>query len=486
MGTAQVQEVAQLVLGRLAEGASLAEVLGLVVEGAERETLGACLISLEGPEGRIRYASATPIPEDVVVEVEAGRVPGAEVRWEAIRDRARALGVFLMVGGQQPEQISAWALLSGIAIERKRREDETRARESQIGSVMEAVLDGIITIDHRGIVESFNRAAEKLFGYTAAEVIGRNVSMLMSAADAHQHDAYLHRYLTTGKKRIIGIGREVVGKRKSGDLVPIDLGVSEFRVGNARKFTGMIHDLTARKKLEAELLRSQKLEAIGTLAAGVAHDFNNLLMGIAGCASIALNKLPADSPSRVYLDEAKAACERGGQLTRQLLAFSRRAPSEMRPMSLNDAVLGTEIMAARLIGAKVELVTELAVSAGTILGDLAQIEQILINLVVNARDAMDAGGTVTVRTRDVNLPRGQYACLEVEDVGCGMDGATQARMFEPFYTTKGPDRGTGLGLSTVFGIVEQHRGFIEVESELGRGTTVSVFFPRIDASTSDA
>jgi PAS domain S-box-containing protein len=529
--TAKTQDACNRALDGLARGASLIDVLGIILEIAElsRAVSGASILIGEasgpiriGPRSRdvdvpeglfdaIETPSSTSTVDDVAKDPRwtgiAGDLVEAGVRslWiEPIRGfGADTIGCVVILrnqtGGPTDEELAlgtSCARLAGLAIDRKRRDEELGDREAEISAVLEAVIDGIITIDHRGVVETLNEAAERMFGYRSDEVVGRNVSMLMGPDDARSHDSYLARYLSTGERRVIGIGREVEGRRKDGTMFPLELGVSEFRFGGARKFTGILRDLTARKRLEAQVRRSQKLEAIGTLAAGVAHDFNNLLMGIMGCTTIAISKLPDGSPARLFLDEAKAAAERGTRLTRQLLAFSRRTPSEFRPMSLNDVVKGTDLMLRRLISEDIELATDLAPSA-PIRGDLAQIEQILLNLVVNARDALTGPGVIRIRTVVERVDRRgsgaaePFVVLSVEDSGTGMDAATQARIFEPFFTTKGPDRGTGLGLSTVYGIAEQHGAFIEVDSAVGRGTTMRIFFPYagdggpLEASTSD-
>jgi two-component system, cell cycle sensor histidine kinase and response regulator CckA len=480
------------VLEKLSEEASLTELLGAIVEHAESVgSIAACVVRIDDDSAPIRI-SRKDLPPDVssrLDEIESGRrriVPDLGLWFEPIRTQGAPGAVIFLRrerGAPGEDDLAfgeACARLAGLAIARKRQEDDRREREAQIAAVLEAVIDGIVTIDQRGRIESFNRAAEKMFGYEAAEVLGRNVSVLMTEAIGAQHDSYIQRYLSTGERHIIGIGREVVARRKDGTTFPLELGVSELWVGEQRKFTGILRDLTMRKQLEARAQQSQKLEAVGTLAAGVSHDFNNLLMGVMGCISIALTKLPGESAARAFLEEAKAASERGSKLTRQLLAFSRRTPSEAVPMRLNDVVQGTELMLRRLVTEEIELIVELDESGGPIRGDVGQIEQILMNLVVNARDAIKGRGHIGIRTsieqRTLARPS-SFVCLTVSDDGCGMDERVRAHVFEPFFTTKSPDRGTGLGLSTVYGIVEQHGGFVEVESEVGAGTSMRIFFP---------
>jgi len=260
--------------------------------------------------------------------------------------------------------------------------------------------------------------------------------------------------------------------------------------GNLYKYIGTTHDVTERKELEAQLMQVQKMESIGQLAGGIAHDFNNLLIPIMGYAELAKTGLaPADERYQ-FLDEVLEAANRAANLTQQILAFSRKQILQPRVVALNEIVSNLETMARRLIGEDIELRTFLDPDVYLVNVDRGQVEQILLNLVVNARDAMPQGGQLTMETTNVYLDEaylvkhkgthapGHYAMLAVSDSGCGMDAATQARIFEPFFTTKQHGRGTGLGLATVFGIVNQHRGSICVYSELDKGTTFKIYLPR--------
>jgi nitrogen-specific signal transduction histidine kinase/FixJ family two-component response regulator len=251
------------------------------------------------------------------------------------------------------------------------------------------------------------------------------------------------------------------------------------------------HDITERRSLEEQLRQSQKMEAIGRLAGGVAHDFNNLLSVISGYGELLAGDGSLGEQNRMRVEQMLRAAERAGSLTRQLLAFGRKQVVEPRVLDLNDALLDADRFLRRLIGEDVEIVTSLGEGIGAIRADRGQLEQILMNLVVNARDAMPQGGTITLRTADAEaggadpllegaMPPGPYVMLAVEDTGVGMSPEVQARIFEPFFTTKERGRGTGLGLATVHGIVQQSRGHIFVASEPGRGTSFRVYFPRVD------
>ena len=276
-------------------------------------------------------------------------------------------------------------------------------------------------------------------------------------------------------KKIIGIGREITARRKDGSTFPMYLSVSEARLANERLFTGFVRDLTEQKRLEQEFLRSQKMEAIGSLSGAIAHDFNNVLMGILACARLAAEERRKDASASESFDEIAAAANRGVALTRRLLAFSRRAsPADLRPTSIDEVLRENETMLRQLLGEEIDLHVELSAGEAALLADQGRIEQIVINLLVNARDAMPGGGKIAVSTR----VDAKELVLEVTDTGCGIPHDVRQRIFEPFFTTKAPDKGTGLGLSTVKRITEQLQGRIELESEVGRGTTFRLAFPR--------
>ena len=379
---------------------------------------------------------------------------------------------------------------------RKEAEVSLEDSEARLRAIVDTAIDAIVTIDEVGTIDSFNASAERIFGYRAAEVIGRNVRMLMPSPYREEHDGYIARYLRTGVPRIIGMGRQLVGQRRDGTTFPLDLGVSEV-IDGERRFTGILRDLSDRKRLEDEFRHAQKMEAVGRLAGGIAHDFNNLLAGIIGCCRIAARELGREQRAKELVDEIRGAAERGAAMTRQLLAFSRKRPSEARRVELNAVLADLEHILRQLLGEDIELTLALAESGGPIVADPGQIEQIVMNLAVNAREAMPRGGSLSIVVEDLELTPthalwckglepGPYALLRVTDTGCGMDEETREKIFEPFFTTKGPGQGTGLGLSTVYGIVQRFQGAVHVYSEADCGTTFRIYFPRVTEPAEEA
>ncbi len=365
--------------------------------------------------------------------------------------------------------------------------DLANEQRLQLAAIVESSEDAIIGCSLAGLITIWNPGAERLFGYSAAEVIGQ-----LTSTNARLPWPEELKALKRVRRGEFVPPFETRRRRKDGTEVHVSVSISPIRERDGR-ITGaslICRDVSERKRLEQQVLQAQKMEAIGQLAGGVAHDFNNLLTVINGYSDLLLNHFPSGDPMRQLLVEIYRAGERAGTLTRQLLAFSRKQVLEPKVLDLNAVVTDTQYLLRRLIGEDIILTFVPSPTAGRVKVDPGQLEQVLMNLAVNARDAMPRGGRITIETKGTTLdensarrhlmpPAGEYAMLAISDTGCGMDDATKARLFEPFFTTKGPDKGTGLGLATVYGIVKQSGGAIEVHSELGRGTTFHIFLPQV-------
>jgi PAS domain S-box-containing protein len=495
-------------------------------------------------------------------------------------------------------------------------------------AILKSPVNAILAIDSAGRIHSVNPATERLFGYAAAEMLGQNVKMLMPEPDRSRHDEYLKRYLATGEKRIIGIGREVEGQRKDGTIFPIHLAVGEFEIEGEPYFSGIITDLSTHAGLQAEidrqsllfqtvfdnvpealviagpgreiillnpaairmfgygaaeiagmnlstiferpqdvdrledglaesassqisitlrrkngttfpgeghaaaivgpdgsrmamvsllrdmseelkqkeaLLRAKKLKAIGQLTGGIAHDFNNLLTIISGNLEL-LEGSKMNAQDLDLLRRASKAADSGARLTNRLLTFARRRELAPEIVNLNEQVRAMTELLRRTIGDTIELRTQLAPGLWLTQADVGEVEAAVLNLAINARDAMPEGGELNIRTDNAVLEEGEmgfegalnagsYVRISVSDNGVGMSKAIMGRVFEPFFTTKPPGRGTGLGLSTIYGFIKQSNGHITIYSEPGAGTTVNLYLPRCgdgrqmpgsDASARDA
>lgn len=494
--------------------------------------------------------------------------------------------------------------------------DQFISKPAMLQAILESAVAAILAINSAGRIQSVNPAAERMFGYTADEMLGQPVSMLMPEPYRSAHDGYLRHYLTTGERRIIGIGREVEGQRKDGTIFPIHLSVAEFEVGGERLFSGIINDLSARASLQAEIdrqsllfqtvfdhmpealvvsapegqiilvnpaatrmfgyeaddivdldwmtlfedpliperlqrdlaeevgagptstsiaatllrkdgsrfpakghiavlygadqqrmavvslfrdvteelkqkeavLKSQRLEAIGQLTGGIAHDFNNLLTIISGNLELLEDSI-SNPQDHELLSRAIRAADSGARLTNRLLTFARRRHLAPEVINLNEQVRGMTELLLRTLGDTIELRTHLAPDLWLARVDAGEVESAVLNLAINARDAMPAGGKLSIRTDNATLEEGEtgfdgpliageYVRISVSDNGIGMNKETLSRVFEPFFTTKPPGRGTGLGLSTIYGFVKQSNGNITIYSEPGIGTTVNLYLPR--------
>jgi PAS domain S-box-containing protein len=370
-----------------------------------------------------------------------------------------------------------------------RSQEELVASTERLRAVLDSAVEGIVLIDTAGSIQSVNPSVQRMFGYPPEELLGKNVKVLMPAPYREEHDGYLSRYEETGEARIIGIGRQVRGQRRDGSTFPLDLAVSEVRHGGEVFFLGTLRDITERLRLESEVRQFQKMEAIGRLAGGVAHDFNTLLGTIRGYSEMLLSALPHDGAPHLHVEQIHRAALRGAQLTRQLLVFSRRQEVEAQVVDLERLLADVEVMLDRLIREDIELIRQVEPGLGRVWGDPGELHQVLLNLIVNACDAMPQGGSLRLSLTNVEadqeiaieegrLPPGPYVLLQLADTGMGMEEEVRKRIFEPFFTTKEPGKGTGLGLSTVHAIVRRSKGGIAVSSQPGQGTTFRIHLPR--------
>lgn len=388
-------------------------------------------------------------------------------------------------------QVCAMAITNARAQEIRRNSEQALKRTA---SIVESSDDAIIGKTLDGIIVSWNQGAEKIYGYRESEVLGRSTSFLTPADQPNE----ITRLIEKVKDGQSADQAETKWLTKDGRLLDISLQVSPIRddLGHVVGASSIARDITAEKQkieqerraLEAQLQQSQKLESVGRLAGGVAHDFNNMLAVILGYTELILDETPQDSDMYRSLEEIYQAAERAKGLTRQLLAFARKQVLEMTSLNINKVIIDFSKMIKRLIGEDVEIKLLLEKDIPDIMADSAMVEQILMNLAVNARDAMPDGGALTIETKVVSLDEGyaaakvdvisgDYLMLAVTDTGHGMDELTRERIFEPFFTTKEPGKGTGLGLSTVYGIAKQHGGHIWVYSEPGYGTIFKIYFP---------
>ena len=361
--------------------------------------------------------------------------------------------------------------------------------EQRLRSAFDHSTVGTVVIDEDGIIASYNRAAQIMFGYLASEVIGRNVKMLMPEPYRSDHDTYIQNYKDSGIPKILGIGREVVGRRKNGAEFPLHLGIGEMIVGDSRSFIGSITDLTEFKILEQKLFQAQRMEAVGQLTGGIAHDFNNILAVLAGNTELLELKIGGDEALRRQLEAITRAVGRAAALTDRLLAFSRQKTLLPVPTNIADLVSGLEDTLQRTLGETVHLKIQTNRDLWLAAIDSHQFENALVNLAINARDAIPAGGSLTIEASNVTLDEtyakqyedlipGDFVMVAVSDTGAGMSSGVLERAFEPFFTTKGVGEGSGLGLSMVYGFVKQSAGHITINSEAGRGTTVKLYMPR--------
>jgi len=372
--------------------------------------------------------------------------------------------------------------------DQERLDEDLRHSEERFRLFSEAAFEGLV-IHEGGRIVDLNSALARMFGYSPEEMRGHLVWDFLTEESRRLAEPRVHAQHE--------VSYELAGIRRNGEIFPIEVRVRNLPWQGRTLRVVAVRDITERKRLEEQLREAQKMEAVGRLAGGVAHDFNNLLTVMGGYAELLLEQLEPADPRREAAREILQASQKAASLARQLLAFGRRQVLQPRIVSLNDLVLGTYRLLRRAIGEHIEVELALSPHAGNVRADPTQIEQVLLNLALNARDAMPEGGRLTITTASVDLtagtigagepiPAGPFVLLSVADTGCGMDEVTRNRIFEPFFTTKPPGHGAGLGLAVVYGIVRQHGGAIEVESAPGKGTTFRVYLPRVEEPVTPA
>jgi two-component system, cell cycle sensor histidine kinase and response regulator CckA len=433
--------------------------------------------------GQVLYGGAPSVPFIVMTE-NADENTVAEIiaagAWECVA-RSQLDGVNLL------RTIRSTQALHSLRQEQQSAEESLR----KLSRAVEQSADTVVITNREGIIEYVNPAFETLAGYTFAEVCGKTPRILKSGEQGPDFYQDMWKTILAGKN-YRGI---LVNKKKNGELYYVEESISPVRdtVGQITHFISNGRDLTDRLRLEAQLLQAQKMDAVGRLAGGVAHDFNNLLTIITSYSELALDAVPQNSPLEAKVQEILLAARRAAKLTRQLLAFSRKQPQALRVTDINRVVADIAMTLPRLIGEDIACRFVPGEGLGPVRVDPVQIEQILMNLAANARDAMPQGGNLCIETSSVVLdeayihdkpaviPMGHYALITVSDDGAGIPSEDMIHIFEPFYTTKGPGEGTGLGLATVYGIVKQSKGYIWAYSEPGHGTIFKIYLPCVAA-----
>jgi PAS domain S-box-containing protein len=375
------------------------------------------------------------------------------------------------------------------AIDRKRNEQVLRRSEVRYRSLVQTAVYGIYRSSLDGRFLDVNPALIGMLGYNSADEILALDPQKEVFVDSAEYSRLVDEFRRSGRMD----GFEVRWKRRDEGIITVRISGRAVAGGDEPSdvLEAIAEDITERRLLEDQFRQAQKMEAVGRLAGGIAHDFNNLLMVISGYTEVLLDQLTPGHPLHAKAEAIQQASDRATTLTRQLLAFSRKQLLELKVIDVNAIVTDMERLLRPLIGEDIELTTSLAPNIGCTRADAGQLEQVIMNLVVNAKDAMPGGGKISIRTDGVNLDdsyrpentfnkNGPYVMISVSDNGQGMDRETQARIFEPFFTTKEKNKGTGLGLSTVYGIIKQSGGYVFVQSELGRGTIFTIYFPRVD------
>ncbi|MGA9013239.1 MAG: PAS domain S-box protein [Acetobacteraceae bacterium] len=485
-----------------------------------------CALFMLDPEGRVRswspgaerikgYAAAEIIGQHFsCFFTDADRQAGAPQRvlaTAAEHGRYEEEGVFVRNAGStfwaslvvepirdDTGQLIGYANITRDISQRKLVEERLLGEQAKYRAIIETAVDGIVVIDERAIVQAFNRAAEMIFGYSADEVIGHNVSCLMPEPDRSQHDGYIANFRRTGEAKIIGARREVTGQRKDGSVFALDLSIAEWHAGGQRYFTAIVHDITARKAADenmkrtiAMLHRAQKMEVVGRITGGVAHDFNNILQVMIGSLDMADALTGGNEELRRLLSAVRRGAVRAERVTQQLLAFSRQQPLHPQEVDVSLHMREAVDLFARTLRGDIYVEVDLPGDLWPIMIDASQLDLAVLNIAVNARDAMPNGGTFKISARNATYQGltieqgnhgldGSYVVMTLSDTGEGIAPDVLPHVFEPFFTTKDVGKGTGLGLSQVYGFALQSGGVATVASKVGQGTIITLYFPALD------
>ena len=441
---------------------------------------------------------ATPkVFEELVAKGEVELIGAPSLDWMGVPLRAgsQTFGVLVVqsyredvrFGERDKEVLTFVSQQLASAIDHKRHEEALRQSESRYRSLVQSAVYGIYRSSVDGRFLDVNPALIHMLGYDSADEVVKLDPQREVFVDPEEHERLLQEFHRTGCLD----SAEVRWKRKDGSVITVRLsGRAATELDEADQALEIIaEDITERRALEDQFRQAQKMEAVGRLAGGVAHDFNNLLMVVSGYTEVLMEALDENHPLLVKVQAIQQAADRATTLTRQLLAFSRKQLLELKVVDVNSIVADMERLLRPLIGENIDLTTRLTPNVGHTRADAGQLEQVIMNLVVNAKDAMPDGGRILIQTSEADpdtarrehslIEPGAYILLSVSDTGAGMDRETQSRIFEPFFTTKEKGKGTGLGLSTVYGIVKQGGGYIFAQSEPGCGTTFRIYLPRV-------
>lgn len=449
-----------------------------LAEKCAKVPLGRCLCGRAAATRQVVFSGGPDVRHEITYP---GMPPHGHYCVPIISEK-KTLGAFMVYTGEGHKEDkdavfflqSLAGILSGI-IQRRLAEDE----KALLSDVLEQAFDAVIITGTDGKIQYVNRAFERITGFARQEAIGRTPAILKGEEKRRESDRLLWGAITSGKVW----AQKVTNKKKDGSPLRMDCLIFPVKSENGaiRAFASVQRDVTEQASLEAQLVQAQKLETLGKLAGGVAHDFNNILGAILGYTEMLVRGRVEDGPLVADLEEIKKAALRGAGITRQLLAFSRKTRPEMKPVSLNPLILEMQKMLTRLTGENIEFLLRLAPELPPVYADPVQLEQVLMNLVVNARDALPGSGTIAISTSIEAAPKaypeGEMVVISVRDTGHGMDEAVLAKIFDPFFTTKGEGKGTGLGLSVVYTIVKQHGGGVTVTSAPGKGSEFKVYLP---------